>query len=252
MDGKEVGRFRRLKNFNLIMGVFHFVQAIAMLALSNDFTLPVTVRYLEFDTVSQSLVPTYDTLFNLAIGPLVASFLFVSAIAHISISTVLYERYVGNLKKGLNPYRWAEYTISASIMIVVIAMLVGIYDIGSLLMVFSLNAVMILFGYVMEVHNQTTEKTNWSSFIFGCFAGAIPWVVIFIYLVKASPPDFVIWIFVTIAIFFNCFALNMVLQYRRKGRWKDYLYGEKVYIILSLVVKSALAWQVFAGTLRPS
>jgi hypothetical protein len=41
----------------------------------------------------------------------------------------------------------------------------------------------------------------------------------------------------------------MVLQYRRKGRWADYLYGEAVYILLSLVAKSLLAWQVFAGTL---
>jgi hypothetical protein len=39
------------------------------------------------------------------------------------------------------------------------------------------------------------------------------------------------------------------LQYRAKGRFRNYLYGEKVYLVLSLVAKSALAWQVFAGTL---
>jgi hypothetical protein len=43
----------------------------------------------------------------------------------------------------------------------------------------------------------------------------------------------------------------MVFQYRRIGPWKNVLYGERVYIVLSLVAKSALAWQVFAGTLRP-
>jgi len=41
------------------------------------------------------------------------------------------------------------------------------------------------------------------------------------------------------------------LQYKKVGKWQDYLYGERVYIILSLVAKSLLAWQVFAGTLRP-
>ena len=41
------------------------------------------------------------------------------------------------------------------------------------------------------------------------------------------------------------------LQYRQIGKWRDYLYGEKVYITLSLVAKSLLAWQVFAGTLVP-
>jgi hypothetical protein len=44
----------------------------------------------------------------------------------------------------------------------------------------------------------------------------------------------------------------MVLQYRKVGRWKDYLFGERMYIVLSLVAKSLLAWQIFFGTLRPS
>jgi hypothetical protein len=42
----------------------------------------------------------------------------------------------------------------------------------------------------------------------------------------------------------------MFLQYRKVGPWKDYLFGERVYVFLSLFAKSALAWQVFAGTLR--
>jgi hypothetical protein len=107
-------------------------------------------------------------------------------------------------------------------------------------------------GLMMEIHNQKTKKTNWTSYIIGCIAGVVPWIVIFIPLITAeSVPDFVIVIFITIAIFFNSFAINMVLQYKKIGKWKDYLHGERVYIILSLVAKSALAWQVFAGTLRP-
>jgi hypothetical protein len=55
----------------------------------------------------------------------------------------------------------------------------------------------------------------------------------------------------TLFVFFFSFALNMVFQYKKVGKWRDYLYGERVYILLSLIAKSALAWQVFAGTLRP-
>jgi hypothetical protein len=39
------------------------------------------------------------------------------------------------------------------------------------------------------------------------------------------------------------------LQYRKVGKWADYLYGETIYIVLSLVAKSVLAWQIFANTL---
>jgi len=44
----------------------------------------------------------------------------------------------------------------------------------------------------------------------------------------------------------------MVLQYKKVGPWRDYLFGERMYVLLSLVAKSALAWQVFGGTLARS
>jgi hypothetical protein len=55
----------------------------------------------------------------------------------------------------------------------------------------------------------------------------------------------------TLFVFFNIFAINMVLQYKKVGPWKDYLYGERVYIVLSLSAKTVLAWLIFAGTLAP-
>lgn len=116
---------------------------------------------------------------------------------------------------------------------------------------------MILFGSMMELHNQTTSSTDWTAFGFGCFAGAVPWVVIILYTVGAnqapntSVPNFVYGIMISLFIFFNSFAVNMLLQYRRVGRWRDCLYGERRYIVLSLVAKSALAWQMFFGTMRP-
>jgi hypothetical protein len=245
-------RFKKLRTFNAVMGVIHMVQGIVMLLLSNAFTLPLTFTRPEYNAVTNTISPVSETFFNIQIGPLVALFLFMSATAHILLSTVLYKWYVKNLKNHINPARWYEYSLSASLMIFLIAMLVTIYDFGTLLALFTLTAVMNLMGLMMELHNQTTTKTIWTSFNIGCIAGFVPWVVIFIPLIMAaSVPDFVIAIFITIAVFFNLFAINMFLQYKRIGKWKDYLYGERMYIVLSLVAKSALAWQVFAGTLRP-
>jgi len=157
----------------------------------------------------------------------------------------------------MSPYRWYEYALSASVMIVVIAALTGIYDLGALIALFALTAVMNLMGLMMELHNQTTPKTDWTAYIIGCIAGIVPWVVIALSFggsliaAKGGVPNFVIGIYVSIAVFFNLFAVNMYLQYRKVGKWKDYLYGERVYVLLSLIAKSALAWQVFFGTLRP-
>ena len=65
------------------------------------------------------------------------------------------------------------------------------------------------------------------------------------------PPTFVYGIIVSLFLLFNCFAVNQWLQYRRIGRWRDYVFGERIYIVLSFVAKSALAWQVFANILIP-
>jgi hypothetical protein len=134
-----------------------------------------------------------------------------------------------------------------------IAMLVGISDIAALVAVAGVNAAMILFGMLQERYESPGPKAGWMPYWFGVLAGAIPWIVIAVYLISpgfdASPPGFVYGIFFSLFMFFNIFAVVMVLQYREVGRWKDYVYGESTYILLSLVAKSALAWQVFAGTL---
>lgn len=247
-------KFAKLRTFNGAMGVLHLVQGALILVLSKAYALPVNTTFLRFD--QGQFVSVVDTIAHLQLAPMIALFLFISAFAHFSLSTYGYGWYVRSLKKGMNPARWYEYFFSSSIMVVVIAMLCGIYELGSLILIFALNGTMILFGYMMEIHNQTTQKTDWRAFIFGCFAGIVPWIVLGIYFFGAllpSPgkvPTFLYLVFFMLAFFFNVFAVNMALQYRGKGRYADYLYGERMYVILSLVAKSTLAWLVFGGTLR--
>lgn len=249
--------FKSLRKFNIFMGFLHLIQGGVLLLLATDFALPVTTSFLQFNFQAQKLLPVVEERFMIKIAPLIALFLFLSATAHFIISMPkVYEWYVANLKKGANYARWVEYAFSSSIMMVVISMLVGIYDGVSLMLIFALNACMILFGWMMELHNQSVKKTNWTAYIFGTFAGLIPWIAVAIYLYgagsgDAKPPTFVYWIFFSIFIFFDIFALNQFLQYKKVGAWKNYLYGERAYIVLSLIAKSLLAWQVFAGTLRP-
>lgn len=245
-----------LRKFNIIMAGLHAIQGMAVWTLSKSFSLPVSGSYLRFDEATQKLVPTSKELFNLSLPALIVAFFFMSALAHLFIATVYNKTYNNNLAKGMNKARWVEYALSASTMMVAISLLVGIYDLTTLVLVFGLTAIMNLLGLVMEVHNQTTKKTNWLSYNLGCLAGILPWLAVAFYMWLgadngSSAPTFVYWIFVSIFIFFSSFAGNMILQYKKVGKWSDYLYGERAYIILSLVAKSLLAWQVFAGTLRP-
>jgi len=249
--------FEGLRRFNIIMGFLHLIQGIFMWVVSNDRTYPIFTNYLTFDRTTLSLKPNPQLLYELPFGPAVALFLLISAVAHFYLSTIGYNRYVENLKKGKNPIRFYEYALSSSLMVVLIGMLVGIWDLGTLIVMFGINAMMNLFGILMEEHNQYTTRTDWTAFIYGSLAGIVPWIVIFLYFVgavnsgDAKPPAFVYAIVPTLFVMFNIFAVNMVLQYKKVGKWRDYLFGERVYIILSLVAKTVLAWLIWFGTLAP-
>ena len=243
-------RATSLRRWNVGLGIVHAVQAVAILALATAFVLPVTANFIAGPPGTPAGAPT--TLFDVSVAWGVALFLFLSAGFHWLVSAPgVFGRYIAGLDAQHNYFRWAEYSLSSSIMIVLIAMLTGISDIAALIGIFAANAAMILFGAVQERYERPGGSL-WP-FWMGCIVGIAPWLAVGVYLVSpgsaAEPPAFVYAIFVSLFIFFNIFALNMWLQYRRIGRWRSYTFGEATYFILSLVAKSALAWQVFAGTL---
>jgi hypothetical protein len=246
-------RATSLRRWNLGIGLVHALQGVAVVALATAFVLPVTATFMEGPPGSPAGAPT--TLFDVSVAWGVALFLFLSAGFHWLVSAPgVFGRYVAGLEASHNYYRWAEYSLSSSVMIVLIAMITGISDIAALIAIFAANAAMIFFGAVQEKY-EGPGGSLWP-FWMGCVVGIAPWLAVGVYLWSpgsaAEPPAFVYAIFVSLFIFFNIFALNMWLQYRRIGKWRSYLFGERTYIILSLVAKSLLAWQVFAGTLAGS
>jgi hypothetical protein len=252
IQGVQPDQQRSLRRSNAAAAVLHAVQAVAVVVLASDFSLPVTGSYLAGPPGTTPQEPV--VLFDIPTGLGVAGFLALSALAHLIVVTGWWSRYLTDVSRRRNVARWVEYSLSSSLMIVLIAQLVGIADVAALIAIFGVNASMILFGWLQENYEEPGGG-GWLPFVFGCIAGVVPWVVIVVYVIapgsasSASPPGFVYGIIVSLFVFFNIFALNQWLQYRARGRWRDYLYGEKVYIVLSLTAKSVLAWQVFGGTL---
>ena len=128
----------------------------------------------------------------------------------------------------------------------------------ALIAIFGVNAAMILFGWLMERVNPPDEPVTWRPFVFGSIVGAVPWIAIAIAIDRARRPR------ATTACRASCTrsssrcsccssASRSTRRCSTAARAAArYLYGERVYLVLSLVAKSVLAWQVFAGALaRP-
>ena len=122
---------KKLWRWNLICGILHLVQAIAVLAIALSVT-----------KVKMFSIPMYTTVPNWSDGyaqfsyqyrgPLpfagvTSGFAWMSAAAHF-IVLACWPKYVRDLKAGINVFRWYEYSLSSSLMILLIAALYGIWD----------------------------------------------------------------------------------------------------------------------------
>jgi hypothetical protein len=244
-------RLRRLRWWNLLVGIVLAAQAVIIAILANNFALPVVATFMDGPPGTQPKLTKLGT-FPLAWG--VFAFMAISAVSLLIIASPgVFGWYKRNLLKNRNYGRWIEYVISSSLMIVLITMICGVTDIAAMIAIFAVNACMILFGLLMEKY-ENPGRPSWLPFWFGSFAGIVPWIAVVVYIVSPGlggegPPGFVYGIIASYFVFFNSFAVNMVLQYKQVGRWRDYLFGEKAYILLSLTSKSLLTWLVFANTL---
>lgn len=168
---------------------------------------------------------------------------------------------------GINPLRWLEYSISSSLMIVVISSLSGVSNIFLIILqAFPLNvALMWIGGNYFEQENigyswpvagnkfKKREPVKWRFFIWGFVFFLAQWAIIFTYFIIAASssdnvPVYVYIIVIGLFFNFNLFAINPFLHYIRAFGWiSDFANYEIVFIILSFVAKFALDWTLIIG-----
>ena len=248
--GVNAAKLKNLRIWNIALTVLHLGQATAMLLLTNDFALKVLSSFPDGPPGTEGLVT--KNLFEVRVGWVIATFLALAGIDHLLTSTVARQTYENDLKNGINRFRWVEYSISASLMLVIISMYWGILTLAGLIAVVGANIAMILFGWLQEKMNPPgRETTTMLPFWFGTFVGIAPWLAMSVNISQISQeaPATLLVILIVQGIFFFCFGLNQWLQYKEIGKWRSYAFGEKTYLVLSLGAKSLLAWQIFAVSL---
>ncbi len=252
-----------LRKLNLVAALLSAAQGVVILLLADSSRglQAVTANFLGTDKLSSKgseavLVPATRHLFDINIAYIVAAFLFIAAAAHLLVATRYRKKYENDLKESTNQIRWIEYSLCGSVMMIAIALLGGIFDLSALILIATLTVVMSLSGLIMEANTKGIKKPNWATFKIGLLSAFVLWLVFAIYLWAAEMygsgvPNFVYWIYGTMFVLFGCFVLNMYMQSKKRSKWASYLHAERAYIVLSVVTKAALAWQVFFGALKP-
>ncbi len=248
-SGVTPERLADLRTWNIGLAILHAAQAALILFLSDDFVIEVVSTFPEGPPGTR--VPAAEPLFDVRVGVAIAVFLGLAALDHLVTGTIARSTYEADLRRGINRFRWVEYSVSATVMVLLIGFYSGITNITAVIAVAGANVAMILFGWIQERTNPPGRATTtMMPFWFGTIAGIAPWIAIAVQIIGSETvPGFVYGIVIVQFVLFFSFGLNQWLQYRGVGRWTDYVYGEKAYLVLSLAAKSLLAWQIYFPSL---
>ena len=194
-------------------------------------------------------VGTKKQNFSLPLTWVVATFFFLSAFFHFCNANIWWRYYIFYLEKQQSPFRWIEYTFSASVMILVVSYAAGVRIDIDLFMLFVLIATTMFFGHLTEVINQKSKtgdewtlslRQRLTPHLMGYFPQVSAWFVILYIFSESSKeaPDFVWAILLSQLVLFFSFGLVQLVVILRPP--SKYVQGEVVYQWLSFVCKGFL------------
>ena len=133
-----VGRFRLA---HLGLAAIHLAQALLVLVMAGDIVIPVTheVRH-----------RAAEPLLDVSVGVVMAAFFVASAVNHALSATVLHRLYEADLQAGRNRIRWAEFAVSAPLLMLLIALYTGVTDVAALVVIGAATLVMVVCGWMQE------------------------------------------------------------------------------------------------------
>lgn len=252
-------QMRKLFRLNMITAVLHLVTGVIIFGITDTKNIvPVTTSFPNPDNRGKdNWLPSGDQRqYNAKVGYFSGVFLLLAFADHFIVALIARSTYEYYLRRSQNHFRWFEYSISASFMHVMIAMLSGVVDIHIQYAIYGLTFTTMIFGSEQErtnwMYQGSPYKKSMKPFWYGFIPHMFNWTIILCYFFTAvsrgDPPGFVWAIIFILFILDASFAVNMYLQQKEIGKWRDYYYGEVAFIVLSLTSKQLLAWLNYGGS----
>ena len=153
--GVDDTSLRGLRRWILALALLHLAQAVAVVVLATDFAVTVTRSLPTGPPGTTPRRPRRSSTFRS--GSRRAVFLALAGIDHLLTATALRHTYESDLRGGINRFRWVEYSFSATLMVLLIALYTGIDDLA-LIGIAGANVAMILFGWLQEPTNPPGHR----------------------------------------------------------------------------------------------
>jgi hypothetical protein len=207
-------------------------------------------------TSGRFLIETPRTLFEVSVlRPLVAVELITAAFHLLYVWQLMssdvrrwVKRYIGG--GGMNPLRWFEYSITATMLTVFGGLNIGLNSFPYFLANISAGVALQVVGFVIELLDNSVERDR-TLFTILWYQGSllnVTYVVVLLYQVFASNTHTTIFYYnvVPFSILFNTFGFVARASFKKWRRFADDAYTERCYIMLSLLTKVAIFWLSFS------
>lgn len=243
----------------LLLSLFFVLQAGILLFFGKSDYLPVTASFLTKDPLLSNsgkvvMTSTTRTVFNINILYILAVLLLFLAVYYLVIGKFLQTKYIEAIKGKLNKYKWINIGVSTSLVMIILCMLLGVFDLSSILMIVALISVLSVTGYLAERFKNLDQSSSRLSIISGSSALTVIWVVFAYYIwnsavIGGGGLEWYVYLTALVALFLTYMQQLSLRTYcmSSKGKWADYNYLDKISQRLSIVLVVAVVWITFFG-----
>ncbi len=255
---------QKLRMWNIWLAVVCAIQAVVVVLIGSNASLPITTQYLAVDPLateaagSQALAVATRHLFDVHISWLVAAFLVLAALMYAAQATFCRMRYERQIDRGINTTRWAGFGLAGAGVMVTVGALSGVAELGTL---FMMAVSVVLAGALMACVERLLERDGGKESLLthvvcgSSVASLLAPVVLLASIVLGATlyagevSGALYGVYGTMALALVAVVGAAHLGMLKKGRWADSLKTEKLFMLLGLAIVSLLAWQIFVGFL---
>jgi len=256
-----------LRRYNFILFIIHTVLGFALYIYLRSVINPDDpVKNINLDlfkfvldpvTNSEGEVVSFEVLSEKArtvsetdIAMLIASFYLITGVFHLLYALNPCDVYLSGIRKANQSLRWIEYSLTATIMLIILAILSGVKDIQTVMLLAVTSIGMIATGQWFET---SMGKARWVPIVVGFILLAGILVTIWNAFqdrikdandANLNPPAWLWGAVVLTFIFYGIFGLVPIAQMCKN---MDYRQVEKIYLFLSLFSKAQLGLFIAFG-----
>lgn len=245
-----------LRKLNLLAALLHAAQAVALLIIAKPLYAPVVLTYVGANDTSKALQTASRHWFDVNIVWVMAGLLLFTALMRLASATRKRDMYESDLKKSVNRARWVEWGLASSAGVFVIASLGGVIDAATFVLLMGLTVVWAGASYANEVRVAANKRFSKLHFWLVLKSGGLIWVALglqfaasYVFAARMAPV-YAFTIYGTGLLIALAELRNGYMNSRNQYKAGEYLAVERNYILLMMVLQTAVTWQIFAGYLR--